>query len=427
MSHTTHVRTLVVGEGVILHTGAAIKDEAGKSLVNASGIQIGGTWFFVDPYLGDDDNDGLTISTAFKNLRTAYNACTTGVGDGIVFISPRSTSAQTTSYTTYPFDWTKHGITVYGVAAPTRHFGRARVSNLRVTTGTVTDLIFVDGGTGDDYITDPAGLWITNGFAVGQKLRIVSTGAANDANFPVVTAVTAKKLSFATASIAAEAAGAGQIVHNYMDYLIDIQGDNNAFVNVDFANYDADPLSVGGVKVSGDRNYFGDCHFVGAGALPADRTGTANDRSLELVGAQDNTFVDCVTGSDLVDRGNHASCELLFTVDAGKPCERNRFEGCEFEAYVSTGTAHGALATSGATACRRDHVFKNCIFRVDTTAQAVVKIGTACTEGKFYMVDNTVACNYTAWEAAAGNMCRVAAPAAVASGGGGLVVIGTET
>jgi hypothetical protein len=406
-----------------------------RNYLNSFGVglpPIRGTWFVVDPYGATYATTGGQPGQVVTNFLTAYNLCTTGVGDGILVLSGGTTTAQTTSYLSSPLVWTKTGITVFGVAAPTRQFGRARIANLVHTTGALTSILtFTQGSVAYDKITRSSGSFITDLFAVGDKLNIVTTGAANNAvKGCTITAVSALTLTLDTiGTLQTEAAGSAQTqtITSYCNYLIDIQGDNNILYNIEVANFDDNPLAIEGLKVSGDRNYCKNIHSIGAGALPADRTATVNDNSLHLVGAQDNTFENCTIGTDMTDRGGTASGDIRFTVDGVKSCERNRFINCEIQSYNSTGTGHGAIKTDGATACRRDHIFEGCLFRSDTTAQAVVLIGTACTEGKFYMVKETLALNYTAWEAGSGNMSRVSAPAAVASGGGGLVVVGTET
>lgn len=101
---------------------------------------IRGVWFFVDPTSGSSSNDGLTPSTAFASISTAYTACTSGAGDGICLISRGITSAGCTSYLTAALGWTKWGITVFGVCAPTKFSQRARVSTAAQTLAYLVDV-----------------------------------------------------------------------------------------------------------------------------------------------------------------------------------------------------------------------------------------------------------------------------------------------
>jgi len=89
---------------------------------------IVGTWYFVDGYDGDDDNNGRTPWQAVKTYDTAYGLCTDGYGDGICILS--RTVATTTYSTTIAegIDWTKSGITTYGVCAGGFYNQRARIT-----------------------------------------------------------------------------------------------------------------------------------------------------------------------------------------------------------------------------------------------------------------------------------------------------------
>jgi hypothetical protein len=294
---------------------------------------IVGTWYFVDPENGASTNDGKSINKAFANITSAYGACTTGDGDGICLLSSGTTTAHTTSYFTAALDWTKNGITVFGLDSQTRFFGRARIAN--------------KGTTGED-----------------------------------------------------------------LAYLIDVQGDNNAFINIHLANYGTDAAAIGSLKVTGNRNYFENVHAVGGVAAAA----AATHRSLEVNAAEENTFVKCSFGTDTVDRGNNASAEILFD----GACYRNVFEDCYTLAWVSTGTAHGAVKSADSGALGRDNFFKNCIFNCFATDQASWFVGTAPTAGKLYVINSSVA-GYSAWDSSGtNNIVYVGAPTYAASGGGGI-------
>jgi len=91
---------------------------------------IKGTWYFVDPEDGASTNSGKSIATAVASIETAYGFCTTGDGDGIAIISSGTSSAHTTSYLSDELTWSKNGITVYGVCAPTFYNQRARIADL---------------------------------------------------------------------------------------------------------------------------------------------------------------------------------------------------------------------------------------------------------------------------------------------------------
>lgn len=307
----------------------------------ASGLPfIAGTWFFVDPTSGSASNDGLTPFTAFASIATAYTACTDGAGDGIVVMSRGTTTAATTSYLLTSITWSKHGITVFGVASENGIFSRARVAN------TTT----------------------------------VQTLAA----------------------------------------LITVSGNNNRFQNIMFWNGGTDATAVGGIIVIGARNKFVNCHIVGgAGATP-----TANERSLELgSGAQENGFVNCVFGTDTVDRGNNANCELY--INSTTADGRNYFHNCEFLANAETGTAHLAIKSAGATSLGRHMILRDCTFLCYVSNlgadMASVFGGTAFNTAKLFILGSSAACGYAAWDSSgSNNVVYVAMPATAASGGGGI-------
>lgn len=108
---------------------------------------IAGNWFFLDPYQGSDSvstkSNGL--KRPWQTLAKAYAACTTGRGDGIALISRNTgTTANTTQYLAAALDWTKHGITVFGMCAPVPMFQRARIANT-TTVLTLAYLLDVQG------------------------------------------------------------------------------------------------------------------------------------------------------------------------------------------------------------------------------------------------------------------------------------------
>lgn len=390
--------------------------------VGAAGLPfIKGSWFYVDPDNGSNSNDGTTVALAVADLQTAYGLCVSGRGDGIALLSGGTTAAETTSYLTHELTWSKHGITVFGVAAPVRMYGRARIATKTVTTGALTDLSFTNSGTAD-HIDRVTGSFITDGFKVGDKLRIDSTSNTNDGTGFVILTVTALRITLTATSdtlTTEDAATAGSTtISTYCANIVTVTGDNNAFINIHAFNANTDVLSLGGWVDSGHRNYYENCHFVGGAGCAA----AATIRSLELATSEEATFTGCSFGSDTVDRGNNASSELLFTGTV----YRSRFYDCEFLAFVSTGTAHGAIKTAAATALGNDAVFKRCEFHAfaanGINAQTVVVIGTAPTTGIMYILDSA-AMAYSNWADAANDRVYVNMPTTAATAGGGICTV----
>lgn len=105
---------------------------------------IAGQWYFVDGKVGAAGNSGKQPNKAFDTLLTAYNACTSGAGDGICILSRTDSSYSYSSELSAVIDWTKYGITLYGVAAQTGYFSRARIVNATASTS-LAYLINVSG------------------------------------------------------------------------------------------------------------------------------------------------------------------------------------------------------------------------------------------------------------------------------------------
>jgi len=135
---------------------------------------IAGDWYFVDPTSGSALMSGKSPDEAYASIVTAYASCTSGAGDGICLLSRGTTAAGTTSYITLAntITWSKHGITVYGVCAPTFYNQRARIANsgtdvinpinLTGNNNTFMNVSFVNGHVGGGT-TQSAALKISGG------------------------------------------------------------------------------------------------------------------------------------------------------------------------------------------------------------------------------------------------------------------------
>jgi len=141
--------------------------------------------------------------------------------------------------------------------------------------------------------------------------------------------------------------------------LILLSGANNRFYNVNFWNGGSNALEIGGFNITGSRNYFQNCHFVGGAGSAA----AATKYSLKVDAGEENTFRNCAVGSDSFDHGNNADVELILN----GVVKRNRFYDCEFIAYVSTGTAHGGVKSVG-TSGGSPTLFKGCAFNYALSA-----------------------------------------------------------
>jgi len=189
-------------------------------------------------------------------------------------------------------------------------------------------------------------------------------------------------------------------------YLIDVQGNNNAFYNISITNYGTNAAAVGGLKVTGDRNYFERCHILGGGHGTPGSLAEAN--SLEL-GGNENTFMFCRFGTDTFSRvGTNAMGEILLKGNASAGTgNRNRFYFCETLAQVTSGqTAYGAVKGATSDCIQTNLYFYGCIFQAFMLGAisnvASWFIGTAPNNG-FIIVDKCGRIGFGSWDAATGN------------------------
>ncbi len=133
--------------------------------------------------------------------------------------------------------------------------------------------------------------------------------------------------------------------------LLTISGTGNTFANLQFGTFVDNNILV---TVTGNRNTFSSVHFAGIGI---DASGDdAAARSLVLSAASENRFVDCTIGLDTIARSTtNASLELTGA------CDRNRFEGCLFPAFVDNAGALFIKAVTG-NCYERFLILDRCIF-----------------------------------------------------------------
>ena len=203
--------------------------------------------------------------------------------------------------------------------------------------------------------------------------------------------------------------------------LITVSGNNNTFLNAQFGNWGSGAAALGGVDVTGLRNYFSRCHIVGAGSTtPAQTTGSY---SLQLTGATDNTFEECVIGTDTVDAdGSQAVTGVL---KLGSDCQANFFTRCRFiSGYSYASSTCGMIHIVGAgQGISRTHEFRDCSFvnyktgAPMTTPPLCVVVGTAPNNGVIWMTGNSDYLGYAAWAAASYGRVFVTRPAAATTGG----------
>lgn len=397
---------------------SAISKGLGNALTTIAEVgslpPIRGQYFFVDPTAGSNNADGRTIDTAVASLIAAYARA--GDGDGIVLLSYGSTSAATTSYLKATIPWSKNGITVVGLAAPVGLFGRARISNIEVSTPANETIAHAAHA-----ITRETGSFLTDGWEVGMTGVTVDSGSNNGAPF-TITAVSALSMTIAeTFNVQAKTAVGSCVMTSYISDLIDVSGDNNRFFNIHLGNFSSHALSLGGLKVSGNRNYFENCHVIGAGHATPGAVATA--RNLLLDGAEEAVFNRCVFGTDTILKAE-ANGEIVVDGD----CKRIRFTDCEVMCYSAT-AGKGALRSVDATAWSGVLLFDRCRFSMwNENGMGTGDdgdswfIGTAPTSGCVWL-NASAELGWAAWDSVAGNDRVYTSNGAVHAATGGIAIL----
>lgn len=224
--------------------------------------RIRGQWFYVDPTSGSDTYGG-SINAPVASLAAAYALCTSGAGDGIAVFSAGTTTAGTTSYLTSAIAWSKWGITVVGICAPTRFSQRARIANKATTGEALATLITLSGSNNAFY-----NLSLYNGGTTGAGCVTVS----GDRNY------------FENVHMMG---GMGMTVPTVDDFSLLLDGgDENTFVNCTLGNDTFDKGDLAGAELHVDngamRNRFIGCEFISF------RSAGTTAAMVKLIGAGDS-------------------------------------------------------------------------------------------------------------------------------------------
>ena len=178
--------------------------------------------------------------------------------------------------------------------------------------------------------------------------------------------------------------------------VLSVSGHGNSFHNLQIAHFGAntDSIAARGVDVTGNRNYFYNCHIVG---VPNAHTGDeANACDLKVTG-EENMFERCYFGTNTVARSTtNANVELTSSAT------RIWFKECFFTVYTDNS---GVLFVKidGAADIDREIFFDNCVFynpigAGSTTMTAAMDVH-ASAGGDVILKDCTVI-GATDWEAA---------------------------
>ena len=177
--------------------------------------------------------------------------------------------------------------------------------------------------------------------------------------------------------------------------LITVSGSNNSFYNMQFCNAGSDAAALAAVTVTGERNYFENCHIIGG--LHATPGAVVTCCSLFLNGAEECRFVGCTFGTDTI---KNAAANAPVRFDGS--CYRIELIDCQIRSWSDT-AGHGGLKFQDASAIGRDLLVKNCVFmnfsENSPSALTAVLIGTAPTSGTVNIA-NCQAFGWAAWAAA---------------------------
>ena len=137
--------------------------------------------------------------------------------------------------------------------------------------------------------------------------------------------------------------------------VISVTGHGNSFSNLQIAHWGADTngIAARGVDVTGNRNYFYNCHIVG---IPNAHTGDEAAACDLNVTGEENMFERCYFGANTVTRSTTNA-----NVEFGSAAARIHFKDCFFTVY-SDNAGVLFVKADGAGDIDREILFENCTF-----------------------------------------------------------------
>lgn len=145
------------------------------------------------------------------------------------------------------------------------------------------------------------------------------------------------------------------------DALLTVSGYGNLFKNLYFMHGRGSTTNQHAVEITGDRNSFINCHI--GGPMHATEAGSATYGLLELTGAQECYFKNCVIGIETIAR---SAANSILRIGTGS--SRNIFENCTFLSMSSADTPYFVEIASGVTYGWT--LFKNCVFLNNSSSWA---------------------------------------------------------
>jgi len=199
--------------------------------------------------------------------------------------------------------------------------------------------------------------------------------------------------------------------------LLKVSGSGCVWKNIYAFHGVADATSKICLTVTGQRNYFENCHFAGIGNATMSVAGSA---SVKINGGAENVFKGCQIGVDTATRDADAT-ELWLDGAA----TRNVFEDCQLYGYAGA-AGYATVTLEDATAIDRYLMFKNCLFFTDSVNQTIAQtsvfnIKAGIVQGKIILKDCMAFTDGAAeWDSNNRGIIYNNAVAAAASAAGGI-------
>jgi hypothetical protein len=266
-----------MGDTYILRKGnATLADIQGGPAAGSLFSFGNGTFYYVDPANGNDNNSGLRPDEAFAGLEAGEDACTANKHDTVVYLAGSSGNNLAAALT-----WDKNYTHLIGVAAPTETAQRARIFQTSTVTGASPLLNITATGCyfGNFYIFQ----------GVNDATSLINVQVTGGRNY-------FENVHFAGGGHAAQAIDGGASLK--------LNGaEENTFVNCTIGVDTIDAATgMMGILFDGEahRNVFRDCVV----RMRAGNGGAGFVEVADLTGIdRDNTFIDCLflnnSGTDM--------------------------------------------------------------------------------------------------------------------------------
>lgn len=190
--------------------------------------------------------------------------------------------------------------------------------------------------------------------------------------------------------------------------LIDVTGNGCLFMNFSiFQGVGQSATDEQCVRVTGQRNYFGNVQFGGIGAAAG--AARAGSYSLLLYGGSENTFEGCAIGLDTIDRSAANASVRLRKNASNTASTRNVFLNCLFP-MRATATTPLWIDANESGGIDRFALFKNCTFINFGTSAVAAVVAFHASQGGYVIMDNCTVTGATDYTATDTSTVQIAGP-----------------